>query len=508
MSVFKLDKVFGWKILQYFILGLVFALIADIPSSFNTIYLLAKVILYSLLFATLLLSTRRALVFLLMIAVVGQDIIQTGTEVESGAFYMSSIWQGQIGPLRPSWIIMVYCLLLLFKSPIFFRDRPVIYASLWFVTVPIITCFLYGGFTTEFASTHIVIDLKFPLMLITSLLIYRSYLKTHPDFISTLSAVFVGGILARHFIYFFYWLNGIGSIYAGINRVSVDSTKGTVVILFLLSVYLLLVRKRLLWGGLMGAFSGLLIIVYTTRMIWLTTVIGIFCIIFTMRLSRWILVISITAAIVFGSFAMLARLAPENIILAVLKANRFSSGVTKDNFLEQLDPPRYAELLNFFDTNMKRYAILWGSGYGSYYTESARQFPRRMLNAFPDYSFASGQFFTCHNYVFLMLFKHGILGLLIISCLWLIPGFRCFKILRKLPSTSFSIVYSSMVVFLPTSILTMYWSGKGVIISGFLISFYLTFFEYCSSQLILSKSSATAPESEYDAMKNNTAQIQ
>jgi O-antigen ligase len=248
------------------------------------------------------------------------------------------------------------------------------------------------------------------------------------------------------------------------------------------------VRKRLFLGGLLGVLSGSLILIYTTRMLWLTTLLGVLVIILTTRRIRWILVLPTIAVLAFGSVALLQRLAPKNIELAIKKGDRFSRGLTKDNYLEQLDTTRYAELLNFVDTNRDRYAILWGSGYGSYYKDFARPFPADLKSSFPAYSLRTRQYFSCHNYVFLMLFKHGVLGLLIISALWLVPGWRCFKILRKHSPADFSIVYYSMVAFLPTSILTLYWSGKGDIISGFCIAFYLTFSKYCFSQAARSKS--------------------
>jgi hypothetical protein len=466
------------QVASYFLFGAILALVSDIPDSFGILYWAAKSLLYALLFTSLILPVRRGLVFLLVIAVVGQDVIQgTSEAAETGSFLMASIWQGQFGPLRPSWIIMGYCLVMLLRSRVQIRDQYVMVAIAWFATVPFITGFLYGGFDTSHSTKHIITDMKLPLLLISSALLYSTHMRRYPESVPTLVAAFIGAVMARHGATFVLWLNGVGSVHVGVNRASVDSTKFTLAILFILAVYTVLIKKRPIRGGVLGTLSGLLIVVYTTRMLWLTTFFGTVMAFLSMRLSKWLVAAPAAALLVFGAFTLLQQLAPDNVNLATSKGDRFSKGLTHENYLEQLDPARYAEIINILDTNADRFALLWGSGYGSYYTQSARMFPAKMKDAFPDYMLDSGQFFNAHNYVFLMLFKHGAVGFIVISSLWLIPGWKCFKLIRKSSPARFSIAYSSMVMFLPTTILTLYWSGKGDIISGFCIAFYIVFHE-------------------------------
>ena len=466
------------RILQFFLIGCFLCLISDIPSGSGVPYLVAKGFLYAILFSTVLLPLRYGLTFLVLIAVTGQDIIQSNSEVaDTGQFVMASIWQGRLGPLRPSWVVFAYCLALYLKYPVRVRDRLVVVAALWFATVPVLTSYLYGAFETNHASKHIITDLKLPVLLISSILLYSGYFRRYPNQIRDFVAAFVGSVLARHFVAFAYWFNDIGSVHAGVNRASIDSTKFTLALVFIIAVYLVLVRKRFMVGGLLGSATGMLMAIYTTRMLWLTTVLGTMITLLSMRLNRWALAIPVVGILGLCSVFVLQQLAPENAELASNKGNRFSSGLTHSNFLEQLDPARYAEIINVLDTSVNRMAMFWGSGYGAYYTESARPFPPRMEDAFPQYMFDDGQFFNCHNYVVLMYFKHGLLGLILISSLWLIPGLKCFLILRKHPPTYFSILYSSLVAFIPTTIFTLYWSGKGDILSGFCIAFYMVFSE-------------------------------
>lgn len=494
--------------LRYFAMSIALALLSDVPSTFGAGYLASKVFLYAVLVGSLFYSVRHGLVLLLLISVAAQDINQSVSEAEIyGTTLMASVWQGGLGPLRPSWFIMAYCLALLLKTRVaLVWDRPVLYAACWCMTIPIATGILYGGFATPFAATNVIVDMKLPLMLISSILLYRTSLKSNPDFIRTIMAAFIAAVAARHLLTFVYWLVGIGSVHDGINMASVDSAKSTVTLLFLIAMNLVLLRKRPVVGGGLGVISGILVAVFITRLIWLTTIAGAVVTLLTMRLSRWVVALPIIAVLVFASLTLLERISPDNFMLTFNKGNRFSSDQTTENFLERQDPARYAELLNFLDTNIERVAVLWGSGYGSYYTESARKFPPKAgVDAFPDYMFESGMFFTCHDFVLVMLFKHGILGFIIVSCLWLVPGWRCFKLIRRYPPGHFSIFWSSMVAFLPTSILCLTWSGKGDIVSGFFVAFCLTFADRCQSKSATKRVVAMVPTWRFNRLRSTQA---
>lgn len=510
-----IEMVSGGKILRYFIIGCVLALIADIPSSFGTAYLAGKVVLYVLLFASLLLPIRRGLIFLLLIAIVSQDIIQTSTEsAEFGSFLMASIWQGRLGPLRPSWIVMAFCLVLLVKSRLYFRNRAVLYAVLWFSTVPLITGFCYSGISTSVSLKEMIIDVKLPLFLLVSILLFSSYLKRHPRDLAKFAAVFIGSILARHLIDFAYWLLGKGAVFDEAVRVSLDSTKGTVVFLLLFAMILVMLQKRFFVGGILGIISGLLLVVYTARGLWVSSLIGVAIFFLMMRVSKWVLALPIVAILAYGSLMTLSVMSPKNIELLKKRTDAQVLYDTK-NLMERYFPNRYIELLNATDTTIQRNAVLWGNGYGSYYTESVMPFAVGIKNAFPDYSIESGRFYKLHHFILRMLFEHGLVGLLIISSLWLVPGWYCFRAFRNPEPSLFNVFMVAIVAFLPTSMLEISWTGKGMIICGFVIAFCMSAYKQsrnsirdtrdCSpSKSDLSRTDVSTPQTPVDCIAEET----
>jgi hypothetical protein len=103
------DGRFGGKVLAYFLIGVLLAVIGDVPDRWGWYFHLARIMLYLALGATLLFPVSKGAIFLLIISVVCIDIVQTASTVEeAGARQSASLWQGGFGLLRPSWIIMIY----------------------------------------------------------------------------------------------------------------------------------------------------------------------------------------------------------------------------------------------------------------------------------------------------------------------------------------------------------------------------------------------------------------
>ena len=456
-------------VFRYFAIGCVLSFFSDVPSGVGGAYLVSKFFLYAILVVSLFLPIRKGLIILLVVAVVGQDLIQTSTESEKyGAFAIASVWNGGIGGASAGLIMIFYCFMLFLKSKIYFRDKIIVWAVRWYSTVPLITGFAYGGIGSGVSWTEMIIDLKIPIFLLTSTLLYRSYFKARPKEIPVFASVFAGAVLARHIINFFYWVLGIGSRFAGVNRVSVDSTKGTVVFLLFAAIVLMVQQKKIIIGGGLGLVSALMLAAYSTRGLWVSAALGVFLLLFLMGERKKVFMMIVMAVLAYGSIRALMVFRPENLDLVRKRVYRQTVDET-GRFLQDYFPYRYIELVNALDATMSRGAILWGSGYSSYYTESALPFPEKMKNAFPEYSLRSRKFYTLHSYVTRTIFENGLVGLIIISGLWLVPGWRCYRLFRKSSSSSFVNYVLAVVAFLPTSMLEMSWTGKGLVIAGYLI---------------------------------------
>ena len=81
-------------------------------------------------------------------------------------------------------------------------------------------------------------------------------------------AAFVGAVLARHMIDFVYAILGMGTLFGDVTRVSVDSTKGTVVFVLLLSFFLILRRKRCLGPAIVVTFKNGISVSFIDAPVW------------------------------------------------------------------------------------------------------------------------------------------------------------------------------------------------------------------------------------------------
>jgi hypothetical protein len=246
-------------------------------------------------------------------------------------------------------------------------------------------------------------------------------------------------------------------------------------------------------------------------MLWVTVILGVFVLLPMLQVRKWVLILPILGLAGYVAAVLLVAAAPESLDLARKRLNLPgisaaapspgegntqsipfplaqenvesrpapppappSTPTREGNILSRLDPARYAELLNSIGANVERFALLWGSGYGGYYTETVMPFPLDMVNAFPNYSIETGRFYLCHEFIVRVLFKFGIVGSIIICALWFVPGWQCFRLYRA-PGPGFTgLSVVSLVSFLPAAITTLTWSGKGMILNGFLIAFYMT----------------------------------
>ena len=105
---------------------------------------------------------------------------------------------------------------------------------------------------------------------------------------------FIGALLGRHLCDLIYWFLGYGPRLAGATRVSVDSTKSTVVFLVLLATFLLMNKKKLFVGTIIGLGSGLLVIAYGTRGIWVTSTVCLITLLYMLGAKKAMIMTPIT----------------------------------------------------------------------------------------------------------------------------------------------------------------------------------------------------------------------
>ncbi len=467
-----------------FLLAFLLCLLGDAPSN-NPIYYSIGVggllVCYILI---VVLPLRMAVPLLLMLALTGRDIFTTSLYQET-VISCASIWQMRFGFIRPSWVTFALILVQLIKLRVLYISKPVKLLLLWFATVPVVTGWLYGGFEGYGAMTEVIIDLKFGLMLLASLVLFSTYFRRLPLQFNSLLIAFYQALLARLTVNAIYFLFDYGPLLGSANRVSLDSAKGVVLLLLFVAIILLSMRRRVLSSTLIGIVSIILLIAYNTRMLWLDCILGLIILMALLR-KRQVVVVALGSVVVgiLGAF-LLQVYRPQTMETVVARSRTLLgqrlqhnySVQMQANYLGAVDPVRYAEVVNIFDTSWRRGSLLLGNGYGGFFEDAMIPFPQSLRSSYPKKSFQLGKFYQPHSYIMRVLHKHGIVGLILISSLWGVPFFRIAKWIRRIRSQALPIVntwffslMTGITAFLSTGILSLYWSGKGLMINGLLIA--------------------------------------
>ena len=478
------------SVAKFAVLGAVCALLSDLSNDTPATFLVARIVLAGLLYATLLLPVRAGATLLLVIGLAGQDIVSAGpAEMEH---MTAAIWQLSLGPLNPSAVFFGCLIYQLARIRLYRPGGPVSRAMVWFLSVPIVSGLLYGGIFAEFGVSEYLTDIRFPLILLGSILLYGSLLRSQPQWTPQLVAALLGVLFARHFIDLTYLAMNYGAQgFAGISRSSEDSAKGAVNLLILVGLLTTIVRRgnRLL-GVALAVLFGAVSLAYATRLIWVALSIGVVVLLLILRVSRGILMVAAGPLLIGAAASLLALVNPGSALVAAVRVGTVTEGRPATSFavdveynlISRIDPIRYGEAVNVIESLGRRGAYLWGTGYGGYYEDDAVDFEeRRMGTSFPTFMFQSDRFFNTHEFVTHVFLKHGALGLILIASVWIVPGMALVRALRrgrafegKRP-TMMTIMVAALAAYLPTSMLHNYWSGKGLFLSGIVLALCIHF---------------------------------
>lgn len=458
------------KARKWFFVALMFVAVADVPASFGSIYIVSKTLLFVLSFGSLLLPIRSSAIVLAIITIACRDVVQTQGEMQAqGEIAIASIWHGGFGPIRPAWIVMGFACILAIRASATLYSRQVRHVILYFASIPVLTAIVYGIAEQQFDLAEAISDLKVPMFLLAGTIIFVRIFTSQSGAVAEMSSVFLGAIAARHVVDFGYWLLGIGSYFETVTRVSVDSTKGTVAFLLLFALAMIVERRHVLLAGIIVVGSSVLLIVFMTRGLWLSTALGTVLFLHIIGAKRSTIALVCMAIVAFGALQVISFVKPRTMTLALQRLMPKTAGA--GNVFKSFDWGRYTEVINSTSTTLKRGAVLWGSGYGSYYSESAMMFPDKMTDAFSHKSLATRRFYTIHNFVLIILFKFGILGLFLLLKLWITPAWACYKACRRIQRGDLPTFTIAILAFLPTAMLEITWSSKGLLLNGLVIAF-------------------------------------
>lgn len=463
-------------LLSFTVIGLAFAVVADVPES-SSAFPLARVVMIAAAISIVFLPIRYSVPLLMLMFITGRDI-----DTETTA----SIWNLSVGFANPSWFVFLLIAAQLYKLRKSLRFPLFLKVSIaFFAVVPLVTTIIYGQLTETGALTETIVDLKLPMMLLGMYMLVSAFIRLNPTHGIIVLSVIVAGLFARHLVDLIYLFIGYGPTFEGkidgTLRVSLDSVKSGIVFLVIVGVFLVsILPQKAGWGFLIAVPAVMLTVAYGTRMIWVEFFITIPIILFMVKGRQIPLaVVSIMIVILAGSGALFL-VNSSTADFALGRAQKAVEGEPAEtsttdadyNFLSRVDPIRYAEILNVLDTAGERKSWIFGSGYGAYYTDDAVKFPTNLATAFSDENFETGHFYRAHNYVIHFFHKYGLIGLTLISSFWILPAYvliRRFRQTKEAPSLEL-LLTGALMAFMLTAMIETTWSGKGYALNGSLIA--------------------------------------
>ena len=471
-DTYGFDARMSRQITLFLIISLIISLLSGVKDTSGFFFPAARYFLGFLLILSFFLPSKIGIPLFFILILVGPDIVQIRSErMTSGEYNTASIWRLYLGPLRPSWIVAGAGVIHTIKNWQPISDKWLKITLAWFATVPIFTGFIYGGFFTPVRGIEVPADVRFALLLVMGAILFRGFLKKNIYEIETLAALFIGGIFGRHLCDMVYWAIDYGPMVGGTSVGSVDTVKSTVVFVMLFAIYLIMKRKKIITGSIIGILSVVLIIIYNARLIWVLAVLCCMLLMLLYGAKRAFIAIPIVLILFLGGYKVIKIVRTESFEMLSEKAESFKGGDSESSFFQRLDFLRYAEAADSIAENAKRVAILWGSGYGSYYRDTPIQFPSNLSDAHTEFSASSGMYFYCHNFLFTTLFKYGVIGLIIILALWIGPSWHAYKHIYDRQDTGMlNGILGCFIAFTPTMIINLYNSGKGVLLIGFIIA--------------------------------------
>ena len=447
------------------------ALLSAIPETAGLPYSVARLLGLGALFCLIATTPLTALRILLILAIAAPDITSSSPQSAS----VASPWQASIMGIRGGWLPIPILFFHWVNNPTSRLPHPLRNTIAFLAIVPFLTGLLYGGMMSEHASLEVPPDIRTLVFLTLGTTLALEMIRQDARRAQLLYDTLLGACIGRIAADAVIWAAGGGATWAmEVSRVSVDSTKSTSVLVILASLTYLRASTTAWFSWGVGAIALALTAAYGTRFLWLTLALGLF-ILARSRLIRWR---TLLGGIAIGSALLTvgSSFLPET---AQLVQGRFSTIVqgrdekrfsvrVDDNFFSRIDPARYGEILNVTKSLKDSDALLWGFGYGGFYTERSVEFPPSMVSAFSDYSFDSGKFYRAHNTLLYWLLKYGAIGAAILIWLFAQPALRLWRN-RTLPGLIPQSAILSLLAFSPTLLFQMTWSSKGMLASSIVL---------------------------------------
>ncbi|MGI9460801.1 MAG: hypothetical protein ACR2NF_12445 [Pirellulales bacterium] len=454
---------------------------SDVSNQFGGLLHAARLTIWAVAFGSLFASRLSGVLTFVTLLVAGRAIDSLdGVD----AYATASIWTSALGPFTPSLIIFF---ILCVQTLKFRLTKPNLFCLLGmvsFLIIPLLSSCVFDNTADAMGYYQAKTDLRMPLLLCTGMYLFQLFLIQIPNAYSYLSGCLIGSIFARHLIDFVYSFSTKGVSFGHGNIVSLCPTKGLVIFLFLFTLFFSLGKKHRFISSVTCLASVYLLAAYNSRGLYLDALISALLALYILPQSLRLKAFSKTLAFSVSGVLLLALFRPDTAWSAYLRISSFTVGVAHlndvgvdYNWISRIDPIRYAEWINILFDGVNSGSLLCGKGVGGSYTDLACGMPLENQSAFPIEQTLTGRFFYAHDLPTHFILKYGITGLVIFLIIWLSSirssirySYEHMFQSKIAQGHGYTIFLASLIAYSPTAIHSLWWSGKGILLTaGFVI---------------------------------------
>lgn len=455
---------------QLLAVGLLLGAIFSIDANHGVLFYLARIITGTVALSVFVVPLRLIYAPFAIIVFLMADLTQTSQQVaEVGVVPTASIWQMAFGPVSPA-VLVLFCLLvalLRLSRVTTLRLHRLIFFYFFVVSVFVS---VFNGFLQE-SFARFIADFKILVFFYLSILFFGAYTRAFPRetlrVIQVFALFFVVSLLIQVLISFGRGESSLAD--SGYLHASLDSSKGLILVVTFFAIAKILQRRKVVLWSLILISSLYLMISYQTRWLVVTFALGLMLTIPLYPLRKRLALLAWAVPLV--SIAAMTLIAFESEALKIMLVRfSFLGDINTASSLVDIELVRGSAIVNSTNHLWGKGSVLWGLGYGSWYSDNLIPMLDLNVSAFDEDSLQSGKFYRVHDFFFHFLFKFGVAGLLIYLWVFVQPLMQLWKSRRSILNRPGGYeLLTGVFGIAPTVITYMWFTGKGGILSGLYI---------------------------------------
>ena len=461
---------------QLLVFALLFGAIFTIDATNGPLFYAARLVTGLVALSVVIVPLRLIYVPFAVMMFLMADLTQTSQQVaDVGIVPTASIWQLAVGPVSPAILVLLCLLVALVRLSRVTTLRLHRLILVYFLVVAVLVS-AFNGYPQE-SFPRFIADFKILLFFYFSIMFFGAYTRAFPEetlrVIQVFALFFVVSLLVQALISIGRGESSLAD--SGYLNTSLDSSKGLILaVTFFAVARLVRGRQVALWSAI-TVISLYVMISYQTRWLVITFLLGLLLTLQLLPMRKRLKVVAWGIPVV--SIAAIALIAFESEALRIMLLRfSFLENVGAATSIVDIELARGSAIINSMNHLWERGSVLWGMGYGSWYSDDFFPMADLGISAFDEESLQSGKFYRVHDFFFHFLFKFGVAGLLFYVWVFVQPLRQLWKARRSILRRQGGYELLTVVFGIAPTIVTYMWfTGKGGILSGFYVAL-CTFF--------------------------------